>query len=113
MDAEVAVVGAAAGCYAASCALGALVGLRVVDSSGYHWAHHALFGVTAATAAAAASSVMWGRRRAGRCLVPVLAAWALLPRVPAPSRGHVALAAAAAPWYAAALAAARTPSPRT
>ena len=107
MDAEVAVVGAAAGCYAASCALGALVGLRVVDSSGFRWLHSALFGATAATAVAGASSAVWGRGRAGRRLLPALAVWALLPRVAAPSRGHVALAACAAPWYAAALAALR------
>jgi hypothetical protein len=107
VDGQVLALRTAAGCYAASCALGALVGAGAVDSSGFRWAHHALFGATAATALAAASSALWGRRRPGVLLAPALLAWALLPRVAAPSPGHLALAAWAGPWYAAALAALR------
>jgi hypothetical protein len=113
VGAQVAVVEVAAGCCAAACTLGALVGAGVVDSSGFRWAHHALFGVTVATTLVAASSALWARPRPGLLLAPALVAWAVLPRVPAPSRRHVALACAAAPWYALALRSALGPSRRS
>lgn len=100
---ERATVVTATGCYVANCALGSLVGLRVVDSSGFHWLHHALFGATAGTAVVAVSAAAWGRTGAGWALVPALVPWVVLPRVRAPSRRHVALALSAAPCYALAL----------
>jgi predicted permease len=99
-EAQAVVVVAAAGCYTASCSLGALVAGGVVDSSGFRWAHHMLFGATALTALAGASSALWGRSRPGLALTPALLAWALLPRTGAPSRRHAGLALAAAPCYA-------------
>jgi len=100
---------AAAVSYAANCALGGAVALRVLDTSGYRWAHHAVFVTTAGLTALAAADLL--RRRDVRFLrlAPVAVPLLLVPRVPARTRGHVAVAAAMAPAYLAALLPARRP----
>jgi len=100
--ARAAATGAAA-LYAANCGLGAAVGLRLVDTSRVHWVHHALYGAVVAGAVGAVGGALAAPSRAGLLLAPALAPLAVLPRVRAPSRGHVALAASAAPCYALAL----------
>ncbi|MEJ5945148.1 hypothetical protein WDZ17_07530 [Pseudokineococcus basanitobsidens] len=105
-----AVVGAACGLYAANCALGASVGLHLVDTSRAHWVHHALYGAVVAGALGAVAAGALTGSRAGLALVPALVPLAVLPRVRAPSRAHVLLAASAAPAYAAAVHLARHPS---
>ncbi|MEJ5915420.1 hypothetical protein [Pseudokineococcus sp. 1T1Z-3] len=103
-------VGAATGLYLANCALGTAVGLRLVDTSRAHWVHHALYGAVVAGALGAVAGGVLTSTRAGLALAPALVPLAVLPRVHAPSRGHVLLAAAMAPSYAGALRAAR-PTP--
>lgn len=89
--------------YVANCGLGTAVGLRLVDTSRAHWVHHALYGAVLVAAGGAVAGAVATRSRAGLALAPALLPLLALPRVPAPSRGHVALAAAAAPCYLMAL----------
>ncbi|WP_299035049.1 hypothetical protein [uncultured Pseudokineococcus sp.] len=96
--ARAAVTGAAA-LYAANCALGTAVGLRLVDTSRAHWVHHALYGAVVVGAVGAVAAGAASGSRAALALAPALLPLAVLPRVRAPSRAHVALAAAAAPGY--------------
>ena len=98
-----AAVGAATTSYALNCALGGAVALRLLDTSGFRWVHHALYVATVALTAGAALDLL--RRRDGALwrLLPVAVPLSVVPRVPARSRGHVAVAAAAAPAYAATL----------
>ncbi|WP_298803870.1 hypothetical protein [uncultured Pseudokineococcus sp.] len=98
--------GAAAALYAANCALGTAVGLRLVDTSRVHWVHHALYGVVVAGAAGAVALGAAAGSRTAPLLAPALVPLGVLPRVRAPSRGHVLLAASAAPAYLLALRAA-------
>lgn len=94
---------AAAGAYAANCALGGAVALRLLDTSGYRWLHHAVFTATAGLTGLAAADLL--RRRDPRFLrlAPVVVPLSLVPRVSARTRGHVLLAAGMAPAYLAAL----------
>ncbi|WP_380175975.1 hypothetical protein ACFEMC_10150 [Kineococcus sp. DHX-1] len=94
---------AAATSYAANCALGAAVAVRVVDTSGVRWVHHAVFVTTAALTAAAGADLL--RRRSGAFwrLLPVAAPLLAIPAVPARTRWHPVIALTAAPAYVAAL----------
>lgn len=113
---------AAAASYTANCALGASVALRLVDTSGFRWLHHAVYISTCVLAASAVltpfvPSGSRGRRglhgRGGQphprtalaalALAPAALPLALIPRISARSRGHVKLALTAAPFFAAAL----------
>ncbi|WP_205705529.1 hypothetical protein [Kineococcus indalonis] len=98
---------AATASYAANCALGGAVAARRLDTSGARWVHHAVYVSTVVlTAAAAVQLAVRGDRALWR-LVPVVAPLSAIPAVSARTRGHVALALAAAPAYAAALSAPR------
>jgi hypothetical protein len=94
---------AAAASYAANCAVGAGVATRLLDTSRIHWVHHALYVCTSTLACAAASSLLWSPSRAGWALLPAAVPLVLIPRVSAHSRGHIALALSAAPFFAAGL----------
>src|SRR5690606_35956321 len=68
------VFAAAAATYAANCALGAATAAGVVDTSGFRWLHHALYGATCVAVTAALSAVRWGvPRRASRRAALMLA----------------------------------------
>ena len=107
---------AAAASYTANCALGASVALRLVDTSGFRWLHHAVYIATCVLAASAALTPFvpggpGGRDRAPHprtalaalALAPAAVPLALIPRISARSRGHVKLALTAAPFFAAGL----------
>jgi hypothetical protein len=107
---------AAAASYTANCALGASVALRLVDTSGFRWLHHAVYIATCVLAASAALTpfVPSGPGRRGRAphprtalaalaLAPAAVPLALIPRISARSSGHVKLALTAAPFFAAGL----------
>ncbi len=81
-------------------ALGILVQFGVVDTKPFRWLHHALFFAVFASAALAVcvgfvqgASYRWA-------LLPVLALFAILPRVRAGTPGHAALASLAMILYA-------------
>lgn len=100
-------VTAAAGAYAANCALGASVALGWIDTSRARWVHHALYLVTVTTTAVATFAGAARRPSAGLALAPTAVPLALLARHGArPVRRHAAEALLAAPCYAAALTAA-------
>lgn len=88
--------------YTANCALGVAVASGRVDTSRIRWLHHVLFGVTAAAALAALSSLGWSDNRAGRTLLPAVLPLAMIPFVHDRGATHVAVALAAAPPIAAA-----------
>ncbi|WP_426185628.1 hypothetical protein [Microbacterium sp. TWP3-1-2b2] len=103
---------AAALSYAANCALGVTVALRLVDTSGFRWLHHALYITTCAAVAAALSSRWWrgphhATRRATSALAPAVVPLAAIAYVPTHSRRHPLIALAAAPFFAASLIALR------
>lgn len=89
--------------YLANCALGAAVGLRWVDSSGFRWVHHAVYVATAALTAAAGCDLARRRRREFWRLLPAAVPLVAIPAVRARSRWHPIIAATAAPAYLAAL----------
>ena len=94
--------------YAANCALGASVALRLVDTRNVRWVHHALYLATFSLAVGAMSSAVWGsRRRASRAAAALLAPAAvpltLIPYAGTHTRRHPLVALAAAPFFIAAL----------
>lgn len=89
--------------YLANCALGAAVGLRWVDSSGFRWLHHAVYVATATLTAAAGLDLAHRGRREFWRLLPAALPLAAIPAVSARSRWHPVIAATAAPAYVAAL----------
>lgn len=95
---------AAATSYAANCTLGTAVATRRVNLGRARWLHHALFINTCALAAAAASSVFWGRprrpsRRAALALLPAALPLTAITRVGAHGGRHPLVALAAAPFF--------------
>jgi hypothetical protein len=94
------VFGLAGGSFLASCAVGLGVALRWFSTARYRWVHHALFGVTCALAAVAASSLLWSASPAGWFLLPASVPLAALPAVGASNIArHATLASAAAPFF--------------
>lgn len=89
--------------YAANCALGTAVATGRVHTGRAHWVHHALYICTSALAAAAASSLVWSRSRAGWALLPAAIPLVAIPTVSARTRGHVGIALSAAPFFLGAL----------
>ncbi|MFP7761446.1 hypothetical protein [Marisediminicola sp. LYQ85] len=96
--------------YAANCALGSSVALKLVDSSGFRWVHHALYVSTFALAGAAivSGAVRGGRARGGArgpaaavALAPAVVPLALIPFLGSRSRKHVAVSLSAAPFFVA------------
>jgi hypothetical protein len=112
MDAR-ALVTAATLSYTANCALGGSVALRLVDTSGFRWLHHAMFIATAAlTGAALVGGAVLpegepARRRAGRAsaalLAPAAIPLALIPYLGSHGPRHIRVALAAAPFFLSAL----------
>jgi len=94
--------------YAANCALGASVALRLVDTRNVRWVHHALYIATFSLAVGAMSSAVWGSPRgASRAAAALLAPAAVseCPRTGSASaaRRHPLVALTAAPFFLAAL----------
>jgi hypothetical protein len=85
--------------FLANFALGVLVQLRIVDTKPFRWLHHALFFAVFACAAVAAGVGFLQSAPYRWVLLPVLALFALLPRVRAGTPGHAALAGGAMILY--------------
>ena len=88
--------------YAASITLGLLVASRRVDSSGFHWLHHALYIATFVLAAAAIAAGLWREPRVGWILLPVVVPFALIPFVGTRGPRHPITGLVPAPFYLAA-----------
>ena len=86
--------------FLANFALGVLVQLRIVDTKPFRWLHHALFFAVFASAAVATGVGFLEGEPYRWALLPVLVLFAVLPRVRAGTRGHVALASWALILYA-------------
>ena len=98
---------AASTSYLASCTLGAAVASGVLRTGRAHWVHHALYISTASLTALALGAAALGRRRSGWWLLPAAVPLAVVPYAGTRSPRHVVVAASAAPFYLAALAADR------
>jgi hypothetical protein len=94
---------AAAISYAANCLLGASVAARLIDTSRVRWVHHGMYVTTSALAAAAVSSLVWSRSKAGWLLLPAAVPLAVIPFAGTRGRGHPSVALSAAPFFAASL----------
>lgn len=90
----------AAALFLANFALGVLVQLRVVDTKPFRWLHHALFFAVFVSAGLAVAVGFWQGAAYAWVLLPVLALYAVLPRVRAGTAGHAALAGLALIFYA-------------
>ena len=95
-----AIFSAASALFVANFALGVLVQLRVVDTKPFRWLHHALFFAVFVSAAVAVAAGFWQGAPYRWALLPVLAIYAVLPRVRAGTPGHAALATGALLLYA-------------
>lgn len=93
--------------YLASCALGTGVATGVVVTGRARWVHHALYVVTATLTGLALGAAAYGRRRSGWWLLPAAVPLAVVPYAGSRLPRHALVAAAAAPFYAAALVADR------
>jgi hypothetical protein len=85
--------------FLANFALGVLVQFGIVDTKPFRWLHHALFFAVFASAAVAAGVGFLQGAPYRWVLLPVLALFALLPRVRAGTPGHAALAGGAMIFY--------------
>jgi hypothetical protein len=95
--------------YAANCALGTAVAVKLVDTSGFRWLHHALYIATCALSASAivvswSSEPRRGNRRAGLALAPAALPLTTIAALGARGRQHPLIALMAAPFFAAGLA---------
>ena len=86
--------------FLANFTLGVLVQFGIVDTKPFRWLHHALFFAVFASAALAAIVGFVQGAPYRWLLLPVLALFAVLPRVRAGTPGHAALAVAALILYA-------------
>ncbi|MDX2376875.1 hypothetical protein M4I32_08700 [Microbacterium sp. LRZ72] len=94
----------AAGAYAAACALGTAVALRVVDTTNHRRVHHALYIATVVLGAVASgAALVRGPRAAAALLAPAAVPLGVIPYAGTRGRRHPALALAAAPFFAMAL----------
>jgi hypothetical protein len=89
--------------YAANCLLGLSVATRLIDTSRVRWVHHGMYIATSTLAAAAASSLVWSRSKAGWLLLPAAVPLAVIPYAGTRGRRHPAVALSAAPFFAASL----------
>ena len=94
---------AATALFLANFVLGVLVQFGVVDTKPFRWLHHALFFAVFASAALAVAAGFWQGAPYRWLLLPVLAVFAVLPRVRAGTAGHAALACGAMMFYGAGL----------
>ncbi len=85
--------------FLANFTLGLLVQFRIVDTKPFRWLHHALFFAVFASAALAVAVGFWREQPYRWVLLPVLALFAVLPRVRAGTLGHAALASGALILY--------------
>jgi hypothetical protein len=95
---------AAAASYAANCALGGAVWMRLLDTSRFRWVHHALYIATCALGVAASSSALWDRQRrsaqvATLILAPAAVPLAAIPYAGTHGRRHPLIALTAAPFF--------------
>ncbi len=86
--------------FLANFVLGVLVQFGIVDTKPLRWLHHSLFFAVFASAALAAFVGFVQDAPYRWVLLPVLALFAVLPRVRAGTPGHAALAGAALILYA-------------
>ena len=91
---------AAAVLFLATFVLGVLVQFGVLDTKPFRWLHHALFFAVFASAALAVVAGFLQEAPYRWALLPVLALFAVLPRVRAGTPGHAALAFLAMIFYA-------------
>ena len=91
---------AAAALFLANFVLGVLVQFGVLDTKPFRWVHHALFFAAFASAALAVGVGFLQEAPYRWALLPVLALFAVLPRVRAGTPGHAALAFLAMIFYA-------------
>jgi hypothetical protein len=91
---------AAALLFLANFALGLLVQFGVLDTEPFRWLHHALFFAVFAAAVFAVGVGFLQGAPYRWALLPVLALFAILPRVRAGTPGHAALASIAMILYA-------------
>jgi hypothetical protein len=108
---------AAAVGYAANCALGTSVALRLVDTRNVRWVHHALYVATFSLAVGAMSSAVWGSprrssREAAAMLAPAAVPLTLIPYAGTRTRRHPLVALSAAPFFIAALLRSTLPATR-
>ncbi|WP_194421386.1 hypothetical protein [Microbacterium abyssi] len=108
---------AAAVSYAANSALGSAVAVKLIDSSGFRWLHHALYIITCVAVAAAVGVGWWARpqsanRPAAMALLPAAVPLTAIPFVRTHSRRHPLVALAAAPFIVAGLLRSLRPSDR-
>ena len=87
--------------FVANFTLGLLVQFGIVDTKPFRWLHHALFFAVFASAALAVGVGFLEGAPYRWTLLPVLALFAVLPRVRAGTQGHAALAVVALILYAA------------
>ena len=95
--------GAATTAYLANCGLGAAVALGRLDTRNFCWLHHLLYINTSVLTAAATSSLLWSRNRAGWTLLPAAVPLAVIPYAGTHSRRHIGIALSAAPFFLASL----------
>ena len=86
--------------FLANFALGVAVQVGFVDTKPFRWLHHALFFAAFASAALAAGVGFLQGAPYRWVLLPVLALFAVLPRVRAGTPGHATLAGGALIFYA-------------
>ena len=86
--------------FLANFALGVLVQFGIVDTKPFRWLHHALFFAVYFSAALAVGVGFLQGAPYRWALLPVLALFALLPRIRAGTPGHAALASLALIFYA-------------
>lgn len=103
---------AAAVAYAANCALGASVALRLVDTRRYRWVHHLMYIATATLTGVAVSSALWGSprrasRRGAAALAPAIVPLTAIPYAGTHTRRHPVVALSAAPFFVAGVIASR------
>jgi hypothetical protein len=91
---------AAAALFLANFVLGVLVQFGVLDTKPFRWVHHALFFAAFASAALAVGVGFLQEAPYRWALLPVLALFAVLPRVRAGTPGHAVLAFLAMIFYA-------------
>ena len=88
--------------YAASLMLGLLVATRRVDSSGFHWLHHALYVVSFVLVGVAIVAGWWRHPLVGWLLLPVVVPFALIPFLGTRGVRHPIIGLVPAPFYLAA-----------
>ena len=88
--------------YLLSITLGVLVATKRVDSSGFHWLHHALYVVTFVLAGCAIAAGWRWHPLAGWLLLPAVVPFALIPYLGTRGARHPIAGLAPMPFYIAA-----------